>query len=265
MEFFDLVNISERYMELVNPSTPAKTITFGKFLRLREGSRVIDFGCGYAEPLVLWAKHFGIVGIGVDVREHACERARRKVSEQGLSDRIEIVCARGADYAFEEQAFDAATCIGASFIWGGYRPTICAMRRAIRAEGRLGIGEPYWLRDSIPARYAAPETSVHSEHELLQITREEGFDFEYVVRASHDDWDRYEADNWHGLIRWIEENPQHPEREDVIRHLHKIQDEYLNCGREHMGWAMYVLAPRHYQRTDSTEQGAAADADKPRR
>jgi hypothetical protein len=101
----------------------------------------------------------------VDVREHACERARRKVSEKGLNDRIEIVCAGGADYAFEEQAFDAATCIGASFIWGGYRPTICAMRRAIRGEGRLGIGEPYWLRDRIPARYAARETSVHRECE----------------------------------------------------------------------------------------------------
>ena len=84
MDFFDLVNISERYMELVNPSTHEKTITFGKFLRLREGSRVIDFGCGYAEPLVLWAEHFGIVGTRIDVREHACERARQKIAQKGL-------------------------------------------------------------------------------------------------------------------------------------------------------------------------------------
>jgi len=94
MQFFDLVDISERYMELVNPSTPEKVMTLGKFLRLGEGSRVIDFGCGYAEPLVLWAEQFGIVGTGIDVREHACERARRKVSEKGLSDRIEIVCGK---------------------------------------------------------------------------------------------------------------------------------------------------------------------------
>jgi ubiquinone/menaquinone biosynthesis C-methylase UbiE len=247
MEFFDLVNISERFMELVNPSTPEKVITFGKFLRLREGSRVIDFGCGYAEPLVLWAEHFGIVGTGIDVREQVCERARRKVSERGLSDRIEIVCARGADYVFEEKTFDAATCVGASFVWGGYRQTIGAMKKAIQPEGRLGIGEPYWLRDNVPATYAARENSIHNESELLQIAREEGFDFEYVVRASHDDWDRYEADNWHGLIRWIEENPDHPEREEVIRHLHKIQDEYLVYGREYLGWAMYVLAPQLYR------------------
>lgn len=265
MNFFDLVNISERYMELVNPSTPEKMVTLGKFLRLRDSSRVIDFGCGYAEALILWAEQFGIVGVGVDIRDHACDRARKKVSEKRLTDRIEIVCAHGADYSFQEGAFDAATCIGASFIWGGYRPTIRAMSRAIGRGGRLGIGEPYWLRDRVPPEYAGRETSVHSEYELLQITREEGFDFEYVVRASHDDWDRYEADNWHGLIRWIEENPDNPEHEEVIKHLRKIQDEYLNCGREYMGWAMYVLAPMDYQPTDATEPVAAADTDKPRR
>jgi SAM-dependent methyltransferase len=246
MEFFDLVNISERYMELVNPSTPEKTIQFGKHLRLREGSRVIDYACGYAEALVLWAEHFGIAGVGVEVREHACERAREKVSARGLGDRIEIVCTKAAEYPLEEGAFDAATCIGASFVWGGYRPAIRAMRRAIRSGGRLGIGEPYWLKDRVPAEYAAQHADFHSEYELLHIAREEGFDFEYVVRSSHDDWDRYEADNWYGLIRWIEDNPDHPERGEVIAHLHGIQDEYLRYGREYLGWAMYVLAPQGY-------------------
>jgi len=169
MTFFDLVDISERFMELVNPSTPEKMVKLGKFLRLREGSRVIDFGCGYAEALTLWAEHFGIAGIGVDIRDRACERARAKVSEKHLTERIEIVCSPGAEYPFQEGAFDAATCI---------------------------------------------------------------------------DWDRYEADNWHGLIRWLEENPDHPERGEVVEHLQKSQDEYLRYGREYLGWAMYVLAPR---------------------
>jgi SAM-dependent methyltransferase len=252
VEFFDLVNISERYIELASPTTPEKIVQFGKYLRLQEDSRVIDFACGYAEALVLWAEHFGITGLGVEAREHACERARHKIAEKGLGDRIEIVCARAADYSFEEQAFDAATCIGASFIWGGYRPTIRAMRRAIRREGRLGIGEPYWLRDSVPPQVAARETSTHREIELLHIARQEGFDFEYVIRSSHDDWDRYEAGNWHGLIRWIEENSEHPERDQVIQHLHKLQDDYLTYGREYIGWAMYVLAPQLYRQKNST-------------
>jgi len=44
----------------------------------------------------------------------------------------------------------------------------------------------------------------------LRAAREEDFDVQYVARASHDDWDRYEAGNWDGLLRWIEEIPPTP-------------------------------------------------------
>jgi SAM-dependent methyltransferase len=131
---------------------------------------------------------------------------------------------------------------GASFVFGGFRPAIRAMGRALRPGGRLSIGEPYWKHAHVPPHYAAQETSIHSELELAQIAREEGYEFEYVVRASQDDWDRYEVGNWHGLVRWLEENPAHPERGTVLEHLHRVQDEYLAYGRQHMGWAMYVLA-----------------------
>lgn len=63
------------------------------------------------------------------------------------------------------------------------------------------------------------------------------------------------------MIRWIEEDPAHPQRAELIAHLHKIQDDYLGLGREYMGWAMYVLAPRSYNTTDATEPPDAGDPD----
>ena len=60
---------------------------------------------------------------------------------KGLSDQIEIVCSSAADYVFEEGAFDAATCIGSTFAFGGYQQTIQAIKRAVHQNGRLGIGE----------------------------------------------------------------------------------------------------------------------------
>jgi hypothetical protein len=99
----------------------------------------------------------------------------------------------------------------------------------------------------VPPSYVAQEPSIHSEHELVQIARQEGLEFEYVVRASQDDWDRYEAGNWHGLTRWLEEHPEHPERQAVFAHLHKVQDDYLQYGRAYLGWAMYVLVPHAWK------------------
>ena len=147
MEFLNLKNISERYMELVNPTSPQKVLTIGQMAGLKEGSRVIDFGCGYGQVLALWAQQFGISGIGIDIREHACARARQKMAERGLADRIEIVCENAAEYRFEKHAFDVAACIGATFIWDGYRLTIRKMKEAIRPDGKLVIGEAYGSKE----------------------------------------------------------------------------------------------------------------------
>lgn len=247
MNFLDLKDIAERDIELVNPTSAKKILAIGRIAGMAPGVRLIDFGCGYAEPLVLWAETYGISGVGIDIREKAVQRARAKIVGRGLSERLEIVHGRGADYPIDPGTFDIAACVGASFIWGGYRPALQAMRRAIRPEGKIIIGEPYWLKENVPPDLAQLQTEFHSEAWLLRTTREEGFDVQYVVRASHDDWDRYEAGNWDGLLRWIEENPTHPERQEVIEHLHESQDEYFTYGREYFGWALYLLNPVKYR------------------
>jgi ubiquinone/menaquinone biosynthesis C-methylase UbiE len=242
MEFFDLMAISHRYMEILNPSTPEKIIRLGKMLKLKEGSRVIDFGSGCAEPLALWAEEFGITGTGIDISGDFCERARKKLAAKGLSDRIEIICSPGADYAFEEGSFDAATCIGATFVFGGYRQTVRAMKRAVRRGGRLGIGETHWLGNRVDPVYAQEQTATYTEPQLAQFTREEGFELEYIIRASFDDFDRYVSDTWSALLRWLDENPGHPDYEQVFKFFHTDQDDYLRSQHPYMGWAMYCLA-----------------------
>jgi SAM-dependent methyltransferase len=71
---------------------------------LQKGKRVIDFGCGCAEPLALWSEEFGITVFGIDMSGNFCDRARNKLSAKGLSNQIEIVCSPAADYIFEEGA-----------------------------------------------------------------------------------------------------------------------------------------------------------------
>lgn len=243
MKFLDLMSISHRYMELLNPSTPEKVLRLGKMLGMKEGTRVIDYGSGCGEPLALWGKEFGITGVGVDISADFCERASQKLRAEGLSDRIDIVCSKGADYRLQNGLFDVATCIGATFVFGGYRETVQALKKAVHPKGRLGIGEVHWASDRVPPEYAQKELNARTETELLQVAREEGFELEYVIRASRDDWDRYYSDNWYGLLRWLEENPSHPERQQVFEHLRHSQDGYFLYERPYLGWAMYVLKP----------------------
>lgn len=244
MDFFDLKDIAERYLEIVNAISPEKILAIGRMAGMASGKTLIDFGCGFAEPLVLWAEKFGISGVGIDIRQKAIERARAKIAQRGLADRLEVVHGKGAEYRFEPGSFDFAACVGATFIWGGYKPTLQALRQAIRPGGKLLVGEAYWLKDSVPPELAQSQSDFHSESWLLRTTWDAGLEVEYVVRASHDDWDTYEAGNWYGLSRWIEENQDHPERQEVIDYLHESQVEYFRYGREYFGWALYLLTAR---------------------
>lgn len=243
MEFFDLMCISHRYMELLDPTTPEKIVQLGKLLKLKKGSRVIDFGCGCAESLILWAEKFDIIGVGIDISRDFCNRAKDKLATKGLSGQIEIVCSPASDYTFEEGSFDAATCIGATFAFGGFQQTIKAMKRAVHQNGRLVIGETHWLSNQVHPQYAQKQASTYTEPELAEFTRKEGFELEYIIRSSRDDWDRYVSDSWYGLIRWLEENPMHPDREQVFKFFRADQDDYLQFQSQYMGWALYCLAP----------------------
>jgi len=246
MDFLELKNISEQYMHLLNPTTPEKLLKAGEIAGLKAGSRVMDFGTGFAEPLILWAERFGISGIGIDLRPYACERAEKKIAAHGLTDRLKIVCGDAAKYEFVPHSFTLASCIGATFIWDSFKDALHAMKEAVQPHGKLVIGEAFWLTDNVPDKFRTQQTMVQDEIVLLQGTREEGFDFEYVLHSSHDDWDRYEADNWHSLVRWIEANPHHAELQQVIDHLHESQEEYVRYGRKYFGWALYVLNPVGY-------------------
>jgi SAM-dependent methyltransferase len=246
LEFLALKDISESYLEIVNPISREKLLALGDVLDLRQDAGVIDFGCGYGEALMLWAEHYGVRGVGVDIRRHACARAERKLATRGLGERIEIFCEDAAAFQFPRHGFDVAVCIGATFIWHGFRQTLWALKAAVREAGKIVVGEPHWRSAAVPPEFARAQPSVHTEYELLHIAREEDLDLEYVVRASHDDWDAYEAANWRGLLAWLQEHPEHPHRAQVIGHLYQSQDEYTRFGREHLGWAVYVLRPRQY-------------------
>jgi len=81
------------------------------------------------------------------------------------------------------------------------------------------------------------------EPELLEIINGEGYELSYMIRSNYDDWTRYEAGNWEGLLAWLGENPDHPERDKVLKWLHKTQDDYFRFGRKYLGWAIYILVP----------------------
>ena len=108
--------------------------------------------------------------------------------------------------------------IGASEIWGGFRPTLQALKRAIAPGGQIVIGEPTYMRKELPQELIDFEGEWHTEVELLDIIHDEGCELGHVLRANSDDRDWYTA-AW--PYEWKRIYLEH------MRPLH--------------GWAMYLI------------------------
>jgi len=245
MDFLTFFDIAERNMEIINPLSEKKIIKLGKYAGFGPHTKIIDFGCGFAEPMILWSREFGISAFGIDFRPCAIERATKKIQSLGMNDRLEVVLADGSKYEFEKHHYDAATCIGASFIWKGFQPALRVLKTAIKPGGKILIGEPYYLKDAshLPQDIFGGE-KFYYETELLDMIRAENLELEFMVRSDDEDWLTYEAGNWQGFLAWLDENPDHPERNQVIDRLHSEQDTYIKYGREYLGWAVYILGEK---------------------
>jgi cyclopropane-fatty-acyl-phospholipid synthase len=61
-----------------------------KKLKLQEGDRVADLGCGFGGLLIYAAEHHGITGKGLTISKKQAEKANQRIAEKGLGDRIRV-------------------------------------------------------------------------------------------------------------------------------------------------------------------------------
>lgn len=78
-------------------------------LRLTPGQTLLDIGCGWGALVMRAAEHYGAHCVGITLSHNQYERARERVQEAGLADRIEI---RLQDYRDVLGQFDRISSVG---------------------------------------------------------------------------------------------------------------------------------------------------------
>ncbi|MGI9411435.1 MAG: class I SAM-dependent methyltransferase [Hyphomicrobiaceae bacterium] len=78
-------------------------------LRLREGDRMLDIGCGWGSLICFAAQNYGVHAVGVTLSEEQCHYARGRVENLGLAERVEI---RLQNYLDVDGSFDKIASIG---------------------------------------------------------------------------------------------------------------------------------------------------------
>lgn len=232
--------VAEAAHEIQNPTSEEKLLLLGKRLGLGPDSRVLDVASGRGGPALLLAREYGCAWHGIEISPDFHAVAVERAAQAGLADRVSFELGDGAQAALEPESYDAALCLGASFVFGSLADTVEALARAVRPGGHVVVGEPYWRRLPVPDEYedrAEPWTTLEGTTRIFETS---GLPVVSVIASSEDDWDRYETLHWQTIERWLATNGDDPDAPEIRARHERAKWSYLRHQRDVLGWAIFV-------------------------
>lgn len=248
MDIWKFYGITHREHVVCNPTSEEKLTRLTGLLRLPRGAPVVDIACGKAEFLIRLAEAYGVRGAGVDISPFFIEEARGRIADRVPSGDIELLQMDGADYEPEEpESFAMASCIGASWIFGGHANTLDALVRMVAPDGWVVVGEAFWLKEpSEEYLEASGETrEMFGTHDgNARAGAERGLELLHTLVSSKDDWDNYEGLQWYSTSEYARAHPDDPDIAELTQRVAKQRATYLRWGRDTLGWAIYAFRRR---------------------
>ena len=223
---------SERFDELIG------------LLDLAPGATVWEAACGKGELLVRLAERFGIRGTGVDLSPFEIAAARERGATRAPAAELAFVEGDAAAHPPGPGSVDMAVCLGASWIWGGHRGTLKALRGFVKPGGLVVVGEPHWRREPDPdylATAGLANGDFSTLHGSVEIATEEGFTLVYALPSRDEDWDRYEFLQVRAAERYALAHPDDPDVGELLARTRRGTDAYLRWGRDTLGWSILLF------------------------
>jgi SAM-dependent methyltransferase len=228
--------VAERYHDFQNPISTEKVRLLGDRIGLAPGQRILDVACGRGGPAIVLASTFGCRIVGVEKANVFVAAARERIAAAGLEELIEIHEQDAAEFEIEAEAWDAALCLGASWIWGGLEGTIAALVQGVRPGGHVAVGEVYRRVE------ANQDDDFVSLAETVRRFERSGPPVITLITATEADWDAYESLHWASVEEWLAENSGDPGAAEIRTQHETWKWRYLEHDRQAQGWA--ILAGR---------------------
>ncbi len=257
MDTWKFYDITHREHVICNPTNTEKLERLVGLLRLPADARVVDIACGKGMFLIRLAEAYRIRGIGIDISPFHIADAQRELTKRAPKTEIVFRQMNGADFVPEEpRVLTLASCIGASWVFGGHAETLDALARMIAPGGWVVAGEPYWLQEPSEEYLAAlgigrDAFATHRGNaeagELL------GLELVHTFASSKDDWDQYEGLQWYAAAEYARGHPDDPDVPELLERMAKQKASYLRWGRDTLGWAIYLFRHRAQERTSAAD------------
>ncbi len=244
-KFFD---ITHREHVICNPTSEEKLGRLVELLRLPADGRVVDIGCGKGELLSRFIRAYGVRCVGVDLSPFFVAEAERRLKASASGNQAVVLQMNGADFKPDEpHSFTAASCIGASWIYGGYAGTLDALSRMVVPGGWVIVGEPFWLQEPSEEylQVLGEVKATFGTHAgNVEVAEQRGLDLVHTLVSNKDDWDRYEGLQWYSATEYARSHPDDPDLPELLGRVAREKAAFLRWGRDTLGWAIYVFRRR---------------------
>jgi cyclopropane-fatty-acyl-phospholipid synthase len=174
-------------------------------LALKPGQRLLDVGCGWGSMAIHAARDHGVSVVGITLSQEQAVYARKRVADEGLTDRVEI---RVQDYRdVPDGPYDAISSIGMAEHVGSerYLEYTTALHRLLKPGGRLlnhqiarrpQGDESSYRADAFIDAYVFPDGELSPLGTTVSLLERSGFE----VRDVESIREHYA----HTLRRWVE-------------------------------------------------------------
>ncbi len=245
MDQWKYFDITHREHVFCNPMSVEKFEELIALLRLKPGARVLEIATGKGEFIIRMAERYKIEGTGVDISRYHVADAEKKCKKRIPDAHLTFIEMDGANYKPDQpESFALVACIGASWIYGGHKNTLKALKDMAAPGSWVVVGEPYWRQEPAAEYLQAigeERGSFGTHAENAQAGQEFGLELVYTLVSNQDDWDRYEALQWYAATEWANSHPDDPDVGEVLKRVRGNRASFLKWGRETIGWSIYVF------------------------
>jgi SAM-dependent methyltransferase len=241
-KFFDIIH---RKHVVCNPTNEEKLARLVDLVQLPTAARVVDIACGKGEFLIRLAEAYGMRGVGVDLSPFFIAEAERRLQTRVPQAAVTFTLMDGAEFKPDKpHSLTLASCIGASWVFGGHAKTLDALVGMAEPDGWVIVGEPFWLgepSDEYLQSLGLPREAFGSHVENIEAGQRLGLDLVHTLVSSKDDWDRYEGLQWHAMADYARTDRDDADLPELLERVAKEKSAYLRWGRDVLGWAIYVF------------------------